>query len=78
MADDAKPEPKDIDEKLALQLRQLAENAMLQGKPGDDGKCRDCQFYLNRDEDLSYCWHPTLRILVGGDWWCQWWEKSED
>jgi hypothetical protein len=20
------------------------------------------------------CWHPKLRSLVGGDWWCQWWD----
>ena len=33
--------------------------------------------YLNPDETLSYCWHPKLRILVGGPWWCQRWEKAE-
>ena len=30
------------------------------------------------DEKLAYCWHPKLRILVGGNWWCQWWEKTEE
>jgi len=23
---------------------------------------------------ISSCWHPKLRVLVGGQWWCQWWE----
>ena len=23
---------------------------------------------------ISYCWHPKLRILVGAEWWCQWWD----
>jgi hypothetical protein len=76
MADDElpKPEPKEIDEKLALQLRHLAEDAVLKGKPYGDERCDNCLFYLNADEDVSYCWHPKLRILVGGSWWCQWWE----
>jgi len=21
---------------------------------------------------------PQLRILVGAEWWCQWWEKIEE
>jgi hypothetical protein len=32
---------------------------------------------MNPDAKISYCWHPKLRILVGGPWWCQWWEKTE-
>jgi len=79
MADDAmdelpKPEPKEIDEKLSLELRHLAEDALLRGKPNGEERCANCLFYLNPDEDLTYCWHPKLRILVGGAWWCQWWE----
>ena len=34
--------------------------------------------YIEPDQKISYCWHPKLRILVGGQWWCQWWEKIED
>jgi len=25
--------------------------------------------------DISYCWHQKLRILVGAEWWCQWWDE---
>ena len=32
-------------------------------------------YYLENTADVSYCWHPKLRILVGENWWCQWWEK---
>ena len=68
MADDLpKPEPKEIDEKLALQLKHLAEDAVLKGKPYGDERCDNCLFYLNPDENISYCWHPKLRILVGGE-----------
>jgi hypothetical protein len=26
-------------------------------------------------KEISYCWHQKLRILVGAEWWCQWWDK---
>ena len=79
MADDdlPKPEPKEIDEKLALQLRHMVEDNVLKGKPYGDEKCGNCLYYLNTDDDIAYCWHPKLRILVGFEWWCQWWEKIE-
>jgi len=69
-----RPEPKEIDEKLSMELRHLAEDAILRGRPNGDEHCRNCLYYLNTDEDLTYCWHPKLRILVGESWWCQWWE----
>jgi hypothetical protein len=80
MADDdlPLPQPKEIDEKLSLQLRHLAEDAVLRGQPnGPNGeeRCDNCLYYLNPDEKISYCWHQKLRILVGATWWCQWWEK---
>jgi len=81
MADDElpKPEPKEIDEKLSIQLRHLAEDAVLRGAPHDgEEKCGNCLFYMNVDDKISYCWHPKLRILVGTEWWCQWWEKIEE
>jgi hypothetical protein len=70
-----RPEPKEIDEKLSLELKHLQEDAILRGKPNGDERCRNCLYYLNTDEDIAYCWHSKIRILVGEDWWCQWWEK---
>ncbi len=75
------PEPKPIDETNAMELGHMAERAVLRGHPmGDDGneKCDNCLYYLNPDDDISYCWHQQLRILVGGEWWCQWWEPIAD
>jgi hypothetical protein len=31
----------------------------------NDEKCGGRLYYLNPDDDISYCWHPQLRILVG-------------
>jgi len=55
----------------------MIEDNVLKGQPYGDERCDNCLYYLNPDETISYCWHPKLRILVGGAWWCQWWEKIE-
>ena len=73
------PEPKEIDEKLAIELRHLAENAVLKATPQHGGeKCQTCLYYLEDSAEISYCWHPKLRVLVGSEWWCQWWEKPPE
>jgi len=68
------PEPKEIDEKLSIELRHLAANAVLKGKPSGNEQCENCRYFLEPYLDVSYCWHPKLRILVGSEWWCQWWD----
>jgi hypothetical protein len=68
------PEPKEIDEKLSMQLRILSSNAVLKGVPSGAEKCENCLYYLEPTALISYCWHSKLRILVGAEWWCQWWE----
>lgn len=73
-----KPEPKEIDEKNWIELKGFMERAVLKGEPYGEEKCGNCLYYLNTDDSISYCWHPQLRVLVGFEWWCQWWEKIED
>jgi len=70
------PSPKPIDEVRALELRHLADDAVLGAVPNGSEPCDNCFFYLNPDAEISYCWHPKLRILVGRSWWCQWWEAQ--
>lgn len=77
-ADDARPSPKPIDGVRALELRHLADDAVLRAVPNGDERCDNCRYYLNPDDELSYCWHPKLRILVGGAWWCQWWDRMDE
>ncbi len=69
------PEPKEIDEKLSMELQILSSNAVLKGHPSGDEKCETCLYYLDPTAEISYCWHMKLRILVGAEWWCQWWEE---
>lgn len=72
------PEPKEIDEELSVQLGHLAEDANLRAKPNGEERCNNCLYYLQPEKELSYCWHPKLRLLVDGRWWCQWWEEIEE
>ena len=78
-ADIPPPEPKEIDSQKWLEWKDLMDRAILRAHPlkefGKEFRCDNCLFYLDNEAELSYCWHPTLRILVGGDWWCQWWEE---
>ncbi len=78
MTDDtmAPPEPQEIDESRSMELRHLSINAGLRGSPAGSERCENCSYYLEETADISYCWAPKLRILVGADWWCQWWETS--
>jgi len=50
--------------------------AALRGRPADDALCANCRYYLDDTAEISYCWHPSLRILVGDNWSCQWWEDA--
>ena len=68
-------EPKEIDEKLSVELRHLSTEAGLRGTPSGDARCENCIYYLENTADISYCWHPKLRILVGADWSCAWWDR---
>lgn len=72
------PEPQPVDEENTLKLQHLVEDANLKAHPYGEERCKDCLYYLDTDEDLSYCWHPKVRILVDDDWWCQWWEERDD
>jgi len=69
------PEPTEEDGVLHHKLQALAKDSVLRGHPYGDERCKNCLYYLDVDESISYCWHPKLRILVGEDWWCQWWEE---
>ena len=47
------PEPKEIDEKLAIELRHLADNAVLKATPQHGGeKCETCLYYLEDSAEI--------------------------
>ena len=71
------PEPADVDETRSMELRRLSAHAGLRGRPTGTQCCENCAYYLENTADISYCWQPKLRIVVGATWWCQWWETLE-
>ncbi len=63
------PEPKEIDEKLSIELRHLSDNAVLRGSPSGEEQCDNCLYYLeNTADDLVLlapeAAHPRGRQLV--------------
>jgi hypothetical protein len=36
----------------------------------------DEELSVTAGEVITYCWHPNLRVLVGAEWWCQWWKET--
>ena len=71
------PEPAPVDEENVAKLHQLIDDSVLQPRPYGEDRCRNCFYYLDTDNDFSYCWQPKIRIMVDQDWWCQWWEEQE-
>jgi len=71
-----RPEPTGIDEATSMELRVLSTAVDLKAHPVGPDRCDGCAFYLEPTAELSYCWHPALRILVGADWWCVCWESA--
>jgi hypothetical protein len=59
------------------QFQALMHEAKLKGSPSGDQRCDNCKFYKGEYKKIAYCDHPRLGILVGADWWCQWWEVAE-
>ena len=59
------------------ELQGLVRRAQLKGSPSGDQQCDNCRFYAGEYKKLAYCNEPRLEILVGFDWWCQWWEARE-
>jgi hypothetical protein len=56
------------------ELQGLVRRAQLRGSPNGDQRCDNCRFYVGEYKKIAYCNEPRLEILVGDDWWCQWWE----
>jgi hypothetical protein len=58
------------------ELLALVREARLKGSPSGDQRCDNCTFYVAEYKKIAYCSEPRVEILVGFDWWCQWWESK--
>ena len=67
----------EVDEQKFQQAQRALKISALQPAPSDGDSCHDCLYYLERDDELAFCWHEKLQILVGATWWCHYWEMAE-
>jgi hypothetical protein len=67
-----------VDEARFAAAQRLVKVAALRGTPLEGDRCATCYYYLEPDERLAFCWHEKLQVLVGADWWCHYWEMSDD
>ena len=68
------------EEQMELENEQflaLERESKLRASPNGDQRCDGCRYLVGIYKQIGYCNHPKLEILVGVDWWCQWWEKAE-
>jgi hypothetical protein len=67
-----------VDEAKFEQTQRLIRLVALRGSPLDDDSCSSCLYYLEPGNDLAFCWHEKLQVLVSSNWWCHHWEMTED
>ena len=67
-----------VDEERFEAAQRAAKVSALRGTPLEGDRCGTCFYFLDSGSDLSFCWHEKLQILVGSEWWCHFWEMTED
>jgi hypothetical protein len=67
-----------VDEAKFDQTQRLIRVAALRGSPLEGDSCSNCLYYLEPGNELSFCWHEKLHVLVSQSWWCHYWEMTED
>ena len=60
---------------VELSLGELVDELKATKQEALNLRFRNATGQLENTAEISYCWHQKLRILVGGEWWCQWWEE---
>jgi len=67
-----------VDEAKFAQAQRVVKVAALRGSPLDDDSCSSCLYFLEPGNEFAFCWHEKLQVLVGANWWCHFWEMTED
>jgi hypothetical protein len=67
-----------VDEAKFAAAQRAAKVSALRGAPLDGDRCGTCHYFLEPDAAFSFCWHEKLQILVGAEWWCHFWEMTEE
>jgi hypothetical protein len=55
------------------ELKARVERVDLWPYSTNDDRCANCRFYRVLREDIGYCMHREVDMVVGGPWWCKLW-----
>jgi hypothetical protein len=55
------------------ELKQRVENIDLWAYSTNEDRCDNCRFYRVLKEDIGYCAHRDVDMVVGAAWWCKLW-----
>ena len=55
----------------------IERESKLRASANGDQQCDNCRYLVGVHKAIGYCNYPKLELLVGVDWWCQWWEATE-
>jgi len=53
------------------ELKTKIEKIDLWSESTNDDRCDNCRFYKVLREDIGYCIHKEVELVVGGPWWCK-------
>jgi hypothetical protein len=67
-----------VDEAAFEKVQRLIRVTALRGTPLEGDSCANCFYFLEPGAPLSFCWHEKFQTLVGAEWWCQYWEMTEN
>jgi len=60
------------------ELKTRAEEADLSHESTDEQVCDNCRFYQEMRDEIGYCAHGKVDMVVGGDWWCKFWAPVKE
>jgi hypothetical protein len=67
-----------VDEARFAETQRIVKLSALRGSPLEGDSCANCYSYLEPGAELAFCRHEKLQILVSAQWWCHFWEMTEE
>jgi hypothetical protein len=68
----------EVDEQKFAAVQRLIRVAALRGTPMEGDSCANCRYFLEPGEPMAFCWQEKVQGLVGAEWWCHFWEMTDD
>jgi hypothetical protein len=67
-----------VDDARFEQAQRVVRLTALRGSPVEGDSCSSCYYYLEPGAELAFCRHEKLQMLVASQWWCHYWEMTEE